>query len=236
MKYFVSGFCIFLSLLVKAEFRVPDLTGPVVDLVHIITPKDREYIERQIREVQDQGLAQLQVLTVPELEGLSIEEASIKVVDNWKLGDQKTDKGLLVLVANKERRIRIEVGQGLEGIIPDVVARRIVSDTIVPFFKQGVPSQGLVQGIDKIIEVIRNQSDPVVAKPRQSIYKKYEGLFFLIFLLLLSGLNLFGRRFRGRYYGGGFGGFGGGGGWSGGGGGWSGGGGGFSGGGSSDGW
>jgi uncharacterized protein len=225
-----------------AAFEVPALQGPVMDLAHIMTAQDQATLESLLRDFHQRGKGQIQVLTLPNLAGLTIEQASIQIVDRWKLGDRKRDDGVLLLVALEEKKIRIEVGQGLEGDLPDIKAKQIVSDVMAPFFRQGLPSQGVIQGALWIAKTIDPEFQSSVApmQPRQrkaSPWSQYEGLFVLIFVIFMLLGNLFRPRRRsfwgggGGWGGGGFGGFGGGGG-----GGWSGGGGGFSGGGASGSW
>lgn len=229
--------------LVAPAFEVPALQGPVMDLAHMMTAQDQATLESVLRDFHQRGKGQIQVLTLPNLAGLTIEQASIQIVDRWKLGDRKRDDGVLLLVALEERKIRIEVGQGLEGDLPDIKAKQIVSDVMAPFFRQGIPSQGIIQGTLWIAKTIDPEFETSVApmQPRQhraSSGNQYEGLFVLIFVIFMLLGNLFRPRRRsfwgggGGWGGGGFGGFGGGGS----GGGWSGGGGGFSGGGASGSW
>jgi uncharacterized protein len=254
MRFLTTLLFLLISGLAKAQapsFQVPSLQGPVMDLAHVMSQQDQDILEGWIREFHSLGKGQLQVLTLPNLGGLSIEEASIRITDKWKIGDAKRDDGVLLLVAMQEHRLRIEVGQGLEGTLPDIRAKQIVSDVMTPFFRQGQASQGILQGAREILREIDPQFQPSndveYAPPqkshRSSPLKQYEGLIFLVFIILVILRNLFlPRSSRGRSFwggggggwgGGGFGGFGGG---SGGGGGWSGGGGGFSGGGASGSW
>lgn len=232
-----------LSAIAHAEFTVPALTGAVVDQAQILSPQAEEAIGTVTRQLWEKRGTQLQVLTVSSLEGLPIEEASIKVTDKWKLGDAKTDRGILLLIAPNEHQMRIEVGQGLEGELPDVTAQRIIREEITPHFKAGDYDSGVMAGVGAILRY----SDPdFKAQPRQQVHRRKSGigsLLFFLFLLLLMSLGG-GRRRRsglggfllGYGLGGGFGGRGGGSWGGGGGGGWSGGGGGFSGGGSSGSW
>jgi uncharacterized protein len=238
------------GLTAKAEFIVPELTSPVVDEANIITGKDERALRDLLYLFKKNHQAQVQILTVRNLGGASIEQAAIQVVDQWKIGDKLRDDGLLILVAAEERKIRIEVGQGLEGIIPDVVAKRIVSDIMIPVFRQSSASQGIVVGTYQILLAIDPNFKSMEAGSPESfdpdsrtIFQKYEGLFILIFIAFFFILNIFGPRgpsgrlrrglggWGGAGMGGGFGG-----GFGGGGGGWSGGGGGFSGGGASGNW
>lgn len=233
-----------------ADFPVPALTGPVVDNAGLLSPRTRSELEDLIRRLHEAGGTQLQVLTVPDLAGLSIEEASIKVTDKWKLGSAKDDNGVLLMIAAKERRVRIEVGQGREGDLPDVRASRIIREVIVPRFREGDADAAVTAGVLSII----HYTDPdFLEKSGVSIRKERRGngvsgltLLWILFLVFIFLSRIFiGPRRRGLMgLGGGFfggsgwggGGFGGGGFGGGGGGGWSGGGGGFSGGGASGGW
>lgn len=223
-----------------AEFQVPALQGPVMDQVGYLSGSDRRELEDLLRSVNSRGIAQIQILIVPTLDGEPIEQASIKITDQWKLGDAKKDNGVLFLIAAQDRKLRIEVGQGLEGAIPDLIAGRIIRDTVVPYFKQGQFSQGILQGTKAIIlradQEFGQQAGIEEQKPEGDSLPI--GIVIALFIIIIL-LSRFGGG-RGRYYrgGGGFGGgsYGGGGGWSSGGGGWSGGGGGFSGGGSSGSW
>lgn len=239
-------FCIFMAapLIATAAFEVPPLTGPVVDEANMIQTKDERVLREWARDLNASGKAQLQILTVQSLGGLPIEQASIEVVEDWQLGDKKKDNGILILVALEERKIRIEVGQGLEGELPDVIASRIIRDTMTPLFQQGSPSQGIVLGAYQVLRIVQPDFNPdqrlEASQSREAgPFKKYEGIFifiFVIIVLIFRGIFFPFAGSRSRGWGGG-GGFGGGGGWGGGsGGGWSGGGGGFSGGGASGGW
>jgi uncharacterized protein len=242
-----------------AEFQVPALSGPVVDEAKIIDPRSSQVLESAIRALRDKGGSQLTVLTVPSLEGLEIEQASIKVTDKWKLGGAKADKGILLMVAPKEHKVRVEVGQGLEGVLTDLDSKRIIEESILPLFKRGDYGGGILVGVFQIAR----KTDPDInlseylegheTNPQGRSFERHPRTFIgLLLLFLLSHPALFLIVLVVFIFilsrGGGRGGFGGGGGWSGsswgggggfgggGGGGWSGGGGGFSGGGSSGSW
>lgn len=216
------------------------MVGPVIDQAGLLRIQDEAEIEKLLRQTQESGLAQIQVLTVPNLQGETIEQASIQIVDQWKLGTAKGDNGVLILVAKEERKVRIEVGQGLEGVLPDITAKRIVSDIMIPFFRQGQFSQGIYAGTLAVLQSIdpkmagdKEQYTEVVPDKKADRFHLLINILILIFFIFIAfiGRGGRGRRLRG---GGFYGGFGGGG--FGGGGGWSGGGGGFSGGGASGGW
>ncbi len=231
-----------------AQFLVPDLRNAVTDQGNFLSNTVVTDLNSALTQIWEQGGPQLAILTVPSLNGIPIEQASIQVTDKWKLGDPKKDNGILLLIAREERSLRIEVGQGLEGNLPDVVSKRIIEDVIVPQFRNQRVDEGVLEGARQIL---------LAADPKIDLYEKLGGrnlrrsnrvkgtpsllsllltygfpaLFFLI--ALASGGRR--RRFGGGGFGGGFGGGGFGGGGFGGGG-FGGGGGGFSGGGASGRW
>ncbi len=220
--------------------EVPKHTGPVVDLAGVLSRDDQAKIAASLLQFQKTYGPQLQVLVVPSLEDESIEGYSIKVVDKWKLGAKGKDDGVLLLVATENRKVRIEVGRGLEGDLPDVIAGRIIRTGILPFFKQGQTGAGILVGLGMIAESVGGKLENVPT-PRLRNAKRSQGslgylLFIGIFLIaplfggrrrrggvggaLLSGLLMGAAMNSGRHGGGGFGGggFGGGGGGFGGGG------------------
>jgi uncharacterized protein len=233
-----------------AEFEVPALRSAVTDRAGILSQTTREHLESALQQLLRVGGTQLAVLTLPDLAGLTIEQASIRVVDEWKLGGKQADNGVLLLVARDERKVRIEVGQGLEGTLTDAYSKRIIDEGITPLFRQGDMNGGVVVGVYQIARLTNPDVDlrPYLEgqlRQRSSRSRReaspWATLFGVLLLLavfstrmgflpflLMGGLG--GARGRGGM--GGFGGGMGGGGFGG----FSGGGGGFSGGGASGGW
>jgi len=231
------------------SLEVPRHTGPVVDVAGVLSRSDNAKISASLLQFQRAYGPQLQVLVVPDLEDETIEGYSIKVVDAWKLGAEGEDNGVLLLVATQDRKVRIEVGRGLEGDLPDALAGRIIRAGIIPFFKQNQIGAGVLVGLNMIAESVGGKLEGVPA-PQMRRAKRSGGLNlgYLLFLgVFLIGPRMFGRRRRGGFgsgllggillgsmlgggRGGSGGGFGGGGGFSGGGGG------GFAGGGASGSW
>ena len=240
-SFFFSFFLIFASFTARAEFQVPTLEGPVMDEVGVLPRSTRQELAQQLFDFNRRGKAQIQVLIIDSLQGEPIESASIKITDKWQLGDKKKDNGVLFLISMSDRKMRIEVGRGLEGAIPDIYAKRIIADRVTPLFRQKRFSDGVLVGVAEIMALADKEfaDENKLPTPDDS----NGGIPFWVIIILVM-IILFLGRFgggRGRYFGGGggfgglggggFGGFGGGGG-----GGWSGGGGGFSGGGSSGSW
>ncbi len=240
MRFFsLSLLFLILSWGAHAELKVPSLSDPVMDQAGLISAKDQRFLRELILNFHSRQKGQIQVLTLKDLGGLPIEQASIQITDQWKLGNAQRDDGVLILVAAQERKIRIEVGQGLEGVLPDIKAKRIISDVMAPLFRQASPSQGILLGTYQVMKTIDPEFESgsdlgggTYAQKKQSLGERFEGLFILLFVILMILSNIFrprrsfwGGRSMGGWGGGGFGGgFGGGGGWSGGGGGFSGGG------------
>jgi uncharacterized protein len=230
-------------------FDVPRLTGPVVDDAGMLSAGVESQISSALQRLRQQpGGVQIAVLTVPDLGDETIEQASIQVVDAWKLGGEDADNGVLLMIAKAERRMRIEVGQGLEGDIPDAYAKRIIDEAMTPLFRSGNVDQGVLVGVYQIAQRAHPDLDlaPLFQggqrRDWQTSHRKQRGGISLIPMLFLALLLIGGRGRRGSLLTGallgsmigrGGGGFGGGGL---GGGGFGGGGGGFSGGGASGGW
>jgi uncharacterized protein len=222
---------------------VPELRARVNDLAGTLEPAQVRALEAKLETHEQATGQQFVLLTVPSLEGDPIEDFSIRTVEKWKLGQKKVDDGLLMVVAPNDRKLRIEVGYGLEGEIPDAFASAVIREVLTPAFRRGAYAEGIDQAFDLLIAKGRGIA---VAPPKRRTRESASELFPIVVLgmMLLIGLSKFlpgNRRRRGRHLGwyGGFGGggFGGGGFGGGGGGGFGGGGGGgFGGGGASGNW
>ncbi len=233
------------SLLVALE--VPRLKGMVNDYGNVLSSNEEVQLEQLLRDAQAKTSSQIVLLTIKSLQGENLEDYSLRVADKWKLGQKELDNGVLLLVAMQEKKIRIEVGYGLESILTDIKCGYIIRNLIVSEFKKGNFSQGIANGLLAVTGLITNEfeiTDEQLAKYQQQ--KKGNSsqlpIGFIVFIIMMI-LMSFGRRGRGGLFtalflgsmltggrggrssgfGGGFGGF-------------SGGGGGFGGGGASGGW
>jgi len=149
-----------LSSPLQAEVPVPALTGRVVDLTGTLTADQKTALEAKLAAFEAEKGAQIAVLLVPTTQPEAIEQYSIRVVEAWKLGRKGVDDGVLLLIAKNDRKMRIEVGYGLEGVLPDAVAKRIISEVITPFFKAGAFYDGIDAGISAIIRVVSGEKLP----------------------------------------------------------------------------
>lgn len=209
-------------------FDVPPLTGPVVDQVGLLSASTRQQLENVLQQTYRSRGPQVQVLIVSSLGDTSIEQAAIQVFERWKLGSEKEDNGVLFLIAPTEKKLRIEVGRGLEGDIPDAIAKRIVSDIVRPYFQQGEFNAGVVHGVQAILYYGKSQVDQsglqAERQSQESEKADRSGSSWIIFVILGFWVLLFifnpslalAILFSGGRGGGGR--MGGGGGWSGGGG------------------
>lgn len=138
------------------------LNNPVIDEARVLSASDKQTLESKLRSINERGLAQAAVVIVPTTNGEDIFDYAMKVADRWKLGKKDTDQGLLMLVAVNDRKMYILTGYGLEGTIPDAVAKRIINDDITPRFKQGDYAGGITAGVNRIEE--RLTTDPTILK------------------------------------------------------------------------
>ena len=185
------------------EVAVPSLAARVTDLTGTLTADQRATLETKLQALEVQKGSQIAVLMVPTTKPEEIEQYSIRVVEQWKLGRKKVDDGVLLLIAKDDRKLRIEVGFGLEGALPDAIAKRIIAEDISPHFKQSDFYGGIVAGITRIDAVIQGEQLPPPAQ-RSSNKNDTSGiesyLFFLIIFALVSGSFL--RRILGTLPGG----------------------------------
>jgi uncharacterized protein len=144
-----------------AAVDVPYMSGRVVDNAEILSPAARRDIDAKLAAHEAKTTDQIAVLTVPSLQGESVEQFATAVFDVWKLGRSNRDNGVLVLVCPPERRLRIEVGYGLEGTLTDVGASRIIRNVITPRFKDNDFDRGLAEGVDAIVGTLEGTSAPV---------------------------------------------------------------------------
>jgi uncharacterized protein len=227
---------------------VPSLSARVNDHAHVLAPERAAALEAKLAAYQQRSGHQLALLTIDSLQGDAIEPFAIRVAEQWKLGDAKRDDGLLLIVVPSERKLRIEVGYGLEGVLPDAVAARVIRETIAPAFQRGDYAGGIDQAFDVLMRTASGEAPPAAAPStapqgaaRRSPISMLVLLLFIFSLLSMTrrGRRLGGGMWLGPLIGAGMGGLGGGrgGGFGGGGGGgFRGGGGRFGGGGASGGW
>jgi uncharacterized protein len=180
-----------------AQIAVPALTGRVVDLTGTLSGAAVSTIETKLADLETKKGSQIAVLIVPTTDPEDLEQFGIRVADQWKLGRKGVDDGAILLVAKNDRRVRIEVGRGLEGALTDATSSRIISETITPLFKQGNYDGGVEAGVDRMISVAEGEPLP----PPDQKWEHHGGSvgdflpLFLIVVVVASGVlrSIFGR-------------------------------------------
>jgi len=215
----------------------PRADGYVTDRAGLLSPSAKAGLETTLRAFEEKTSNQVVVATFPSLEGDSLEDFSMRLAEAWRAGQKRRDNGVIFLIFKNNRKIRIEVGYGLEGVLTDALSGQIISEVVVPYFRKGDYSGGIVAGTDAIMKATQGEFKGIPRKDNSGAAGRLFallGVFFLFHLFArMNSTRLGGRRGRGGFFvpmgggfrsgGGGFGGF-------------SGGGGGFGGGGASGGW
>ncbi|MDD2309290.1 MAG: TPM domain-containing protein [Desulfuromonadaceae bacterium] len=185
----MKSFCIILMLILLPQLafslEVPQLRGRVNDYANMLSPAAAERLEQALAAFENSDSTQIVVLTVNSLEGENLEEYSIKVAEAWRIGQTKLDNGAILLIAKQEHKIRIEVGQGLEGVLTDLTSGRIIRGDIAPYFKKNDYDAGITAGVTSIMQVVRGEYQ---AQPRdlKQGKKSAEPVFTLLVFLLVA--------------------------------------------------
>ncbi len=167
-----------------AEVTVPALTGHVIDQTATLNSEQLAALERSLQVFEARKGSQLAVLIVPTTNPEAIEQYTLRVVEQWKLGRKKIDDGALLIVAKNDRTLRIEVGYGLEGALNDATCKRIISEIITPQFKQGNFYGGISAGVEQIIHVIDGEPLP---EPRANNTNGNAGFQqYLVIIIILA--------------------------------------------------
>lgn len=151
------------AALVAAQVPVPKLSARVTDLTATLNAEQKQALETRLAEFEKRKGSQIAVLIVPTTQPEAIEQYARRVLDEWKLGRKGIDDGALMLVALKDRKLRIEVQYGLEGALPDATAKRIIDEIVVPRFRQQDIYGGISAGVERMIGVVDGEALPAPA-------------------------------------------------------------------------
>ena len=232
---FILAFSLFFSLLTVSALAQEEATIPsrgqgyVSDFAGLLKQADKTTITNFARELEKKTTAQLAVVTVQSTQPETIQGFSVRLFDQWKIGQKDKENGALILIAVNDRKAWITTGYGLEGAIPDVIANKVVQERMIPHFKIGQYSQGIIEGSIFVISLIAKEYDVQITGKETQVYQTVhrkssplQALFtILIFIFILSsrsgllgyflmGSMLGGRRRGGFWHGSGIGGSGGG--------------------------
>lgn len=188
--------CIFfvMPIAVSWGIEVPKLQGRVNDYAHMLSPAVKGQLEDTLRSFEAKESTQIVVLIIESLEGQSIEDFSIRVAEQWKIGQKGLDNGAILLISRGDRKLRIEVGYGLEGKLTDLVTGRIIREIIRPAFKAGQFDQGVIAGVDAMVAAVRGEFTapaPTAHESRPSGKNSIHSLVIplIIFLFIVSMLG-----------------------------------------------
>lgn len=186
MARWLSLLALLLAVAVQAEVPVPPLSGRVVDLTQTLAMTELRQLESLLAEFEKRKGSQIALLLLPTTAPEAIESYAIRVAETWKIGRTRVDDGIIVLVAKDDRAMRIEVGYGLEGAVPDATAKRLIEDYFLPGFRNDNYFAGISAGLNALIAIIDGEPLPPPMKARtpsqgQSIERYFALFLFLIF-------------------------------------------------------
>lgn len=189
--YLVS--CIIFLCSFAFALDVPKLQSHVNDYANMISPAAKDRLEQELRAFEQSDSTQVVILTIPSLEGEDIEGFGIKVADTWKVGQKGKDNGVLFIVAKDDRKMRVEVGRGLEGRLTDLTAGRIVDLVVKPRFKRGDFDGGFAAGVSSLIDATKGEFKAEPVQPRRKHEASSRFLTLIIFgviaLLVLGSIS-----------------------------------------------
>jgi len=196
MPLFVRyGFGIFLLLFVtaiRAQVEIPQLSHRVTDLTGTLSAQQAAALENRLAAFESKKGSQLAVLIVPTTQPEDIAQFGLRVAEAWKIGRKNVDDGIILIVAKEDRKLRLEVGYGLEGVVPDAIAKRVIAETITPLFKGGDFAGGIDAGLTQLMQLIEGEilppPDPYNVPGAQMV----DGSAFMFVLLggLIAGFML----------------------------------------------
>jgi uncharacterized protein len=169
---------------------VPPMTTRIKDLTNTLSESQKQTLEKKLTDFETRKGSQIAVLMLPSTQPEAIEQYALRVASQWKLGRKKVDDGVLLVVAKEDRNVRIEVGYGLEGALNDAICKRLISEYVLPSFKQGNYYEGIDSVVTNMIRVIDGEP---LARPTAKAAETGWDLFFLllpfviVFILLFAG-------------------------------------------------
>lgn len=185
----VCSLCAAVAVQAKGS-RIPELTGPVVDNADLLSQQQFSTLDAELRAISDKTGVQIVVLTIPSLEGYDIESYTMAVAEEWKIGSAKNDDGVILCIALKEKKIRIEVGYGLEGVLTDAKCGAIIRSILAPSFQQGRYGDGIVKAV-RTIESVAGVGDVKYAEALSEQNDEPDSaavpvlIFFILFYIIM---------------------------------------------------
>lgn len=195
-KIILTIFLIFNFLNADISENFPKLTGRVVDVANILTPEVKNQLTQTLKEEEDKTSNQIVVVVLNTLNGYSIEEYAYQLGRFWGIGQKNKNNGVILLISMSERKMRIEVGYGLEGALTDAISKEIIENTLKPNFKAQQYEQGILKAVDKIITVIKGE---YITKPENSSKNESFIVLMILVFILFSLLNKFSKYIKNQF-------------------------------------
>ncbi|MEQ8690955.1 MAG: TPM domain-containing protein, partial [Pseudomonadales bacterium] len=197
----IRNVCLLLLLLAcsqaVAQPEFPPLTGRVVDLADMLSPATEAHLTQLSAAHQQATSNQVVIAALPDLQGYTIETFGYQLGRAWGIGQKGEDNGVLLLIAEQERKVRIEVGYGLEGLLTDAIASNIINTVITPQFKRAQFDEGVTAGTEAIIQALGGQYQMVQRPGQNDDNSGWKLLAFIVLFFIFP--NLFGGRFFGGF-------------------------------------
>ena len=195
-KIILTIFLIFNFLNADISENFPKLTGRVVDVANILTPEVKNQLTQTLKEEEDKTSNQIVVVILNTLNGYPIEEYAYQLGRFWGIGQKDKNNGVILLISMSERKMRIEVGYGLEGALTDAISKEIIENTLKPNFKAQQYEQGILKAVDKIITVIKGE---YITKPENSSKNESFIVLMILVFILFSLLNKFSKYIKNQF-------------------------------------
>jgi uncharacterized protein len=189
VRYGLGIFLLLFFTTVFAQVEIPELSHRVTDLTATLSAQQATVLENRLAAFEAKKGSQIIVLIVPTTQPEDIAQFGIRVAEAWKIGRKNVDDGVILIVAKEDRKLRLEVGYGLEGTIPDAIAKRIIAETITPFFKAGNYPGGIDAGVTQLMQLIEGEELPAPLEG-PSAHLNENSFMFILFGGLIAGFVL----------------------------------------------
>ncbi|MEK6963686.1 MAG: TPM domain-containing protein, partial [Nanoarchaeota archaeon] len=185
MRYVL--FTLLCLTLTAYAYALPTYQGYVTDQAKLFSPAEQMQLEQVLTQIEQNTTAEVAVVTVDSLEGLAIEDYSIKLAEEWKVGKKDLDNGLIILIAPNERKYRVEVGYGLEGTLPDSLTGRLGREILVPAFRSNQYGQGVLELVKTLQGYLENNPE-IISRHEVSTFNQIVMWFIVMVFILNFGL------------------------------------------------
>lgn len=186
MKRAILTFIMLFMALPLSALEIPKLSARVNDYAGMLSPETKSRLEQKLAAFERDQSTQIVVLTIPSLQEDDIDQFAIKVAENWRIGQKGKDNGVILLLAKTERKVRIEVGRGLQGVLPDITAGQIIRNTMRPYLKDGNFDQGISVGVDAIIAATKGEFKAAPGESKKQPQSKSPSLITLLLILAVA--------------------------------------------------